>query len=117
MTDDAVAVLALLARDPEALLIAEAEGEVVGTLIAGWDGWRGSFYRLAVHPDCRRRGLATALVRAGEARLEALGARRLSAIVAEEEGAAIALWLAVGYEHQPETTRFIRMVEKSRPNS
>src|SRR6476469_5590234 len=81
-TDNAEAVRGLLAADPGSLLVAEAEGAIVGTLIAGWDGWRGSFYRLAVHPAWRRRGLATALLRAGEERLEGLGAARLTAIVA-----------------------------------
>ena len=47
-------VLGLLARDPEALLLAEADGEIVGSLVVGWDGWRGTFYRLAVGPAHRR---------------------------------------------------------------
>jgi ribosomal protein S18 acetylase RimI-like enzyme len=53
----------LLARDGDALLLAESGGAVVGTLIAAWDGWRGSFYKLVVHPDQRRQGLATGLLR------------------------------------------------------
>jgi ribosomal protein S18 acetylase RimI-like enzyme len=95
--------------------VAEAEGSIVGTLIAGWDGWRGSFYRLAVHPDWRRRGLATALVRAGEERLEALGAVRLTAIVAVGETAALGLWESAGFRHQTDTTRFVRMADGSDP--
>ena len=35
---------------------------MVGSLIAAWDGWRGSFYRLAVHPERRRQRIATALL-------------------------------------------------------
>lgn len=84
---------------------------MVGSLIVGWDGWRGSFYRLAVHPSWRRRGLATALIRTGEERLKALGARRLTAIVASEEAAAIDLWTAAGYDRQAGTTRFVRMLD------
>jgi len=74
-TESAEDVGGLLLRDPEALLLAETEeGEIVGSLIVGWNGWRGTFYRMAVDPTHRRRGLATALVRAGEERLRALGA-------------------------------------------
>lgn len=109
-TDSEPALRLLLDRDPEALLLAAADDEVVGSLIAAWDGWRGSFYRLAVHPEHRRRGLATALIRAGEARLQALGAVRLTAIVAAEEPGAAELWAAAGYERQPDRHRFIRMV-------
>lgn len=113
MTDHQAAISTLMHRDPEALLVAEAAGAVVGSLIAAWDGWRGSFYRLAVQPDWRRRGVATDLVRKGEERLEALGAVRLSAIVADEESAAVALWEAAGYVRQPDTGRFVRMLAAS----
>jgi ribosomal protein S18 acetylase RimI-like enzyme len=111
-TDTAEALRLLLERDPESLLLATAGGEVVGSLIAAWDGWRGSFYRLAVHPGWRRRGVATALVRAGEEHLKLLGAVRLTAIVVGDEHAAPTLWEAVGYRPQPEAKRFVRMVSE-----
>jgi ribosomal protein S18 acetylase RimI-like enzyme len=79
-------------------------------LIAAWDGWRGSFYRLAVHPDWRRRGVATGLIRAGEDRLQQLGAVRLTAIVAGGESGAAELWRVAGYEQQSDRSRFVRMV-------
>lgn len=101
----------LLATDREALLIAESGDALVGSLIASWDGWRGSFYRLVVRPDRRRQGLATALLREGERRLRARGAVRLTAIVAHEDPAAVAFWRAAGYDRQIERTRFIRPVE------
>src|SRR5438132_1967250 len=42
-TDDPQGLRGLLARDPEALLLAEDDGRLVGTLIAGWTaGGRGS---------------------------------------------------------------------------
>ena len=43
VSDTLEALALLLEADAGALLLAESEGEVVGTLIAGWDGWRGSF--------------------------------------------------------------------------
>ncbi len=36
----------LLERDGDALLLALAGEQPMGTIIVGWDGWRGSFYRL-----------------------------------------------------------------------
>jgi len=110
-TDDVEGLERLLGRDEESLLLAESGGQVVGTLIAGWDGWRGSFYRLAVEPDRRRHGIATALVRAGEERLLRRGARRLTAIVAADEEGAMSLWRAVGYTRQADRTRFVRTIE------
>ncbi|MGO9498921.1 MAG: GNAT family N-acetyltransferase [Solirubrobacteraceae bacterium] len=49
------------------------EGELVGALIAGWDGWRGNMYRLAVGPDHRRRGVARRSLDAGEEHLRGSG--------------------------------------------
>ncbi|MBN9623750.1 MAG: GNAT family N-acetyltransferase, partial [Actinobacteria bacterium] len=97
-TETADDVRWLLERDPEALLVADVEGEIVGSLIAGWDGWRGTFYRLAVDPAHRRRGLATRMVEAGEERLRSLGAKRLNAIVESEEADAMAFWASAGYK-------------------
>lgn len=37
VSDDRDGVARLLARDPEALLLAEWDGHLVGTVIAGWD--------------------------------------------------------------------------------
>ena len=68
-SDTVPAVERLLGDDPGALLVAETDGSVVGTLIAAWDGWRGNMYRLAVHPDHRRAGLARQLIGRGETRL------------------------------------------------
>jgi hypothetical protein len=44
-TDDPEALRALLAFDPDALLVAEAD-RLVGALIVAWDGWRANMYRL-----------------------------------------------------------------------
>ena len=106
--DDPTVVQQLLDRDPGALLVAESGGEVVGVLIAGWDGWRGNVYRLAVLPSHRREGIARQLVEAGHERLRAQGARRVTALVGGEEGAAHRLWRAVGYQRDEFVHRFVR---------
>ncbi len=52
VTDTRDGVLGLPDADPEALLVAESDdGEIVGSLIAAWDGWRGS---LLVAPERSR---------------------------------------------------------------
>ena len=111
VTDTDEGLRALLATDAEALLLAEINERVAGSLIAAWDGWRGSFYRLAVHPDHRRRGIATALLREGERQLQARGAVRLTAIVADSDPVASGFWAAAGYAKQADRARFVRLIE------
>jgi ribosomal protein S18 acetylase RimI-like enzyme len=111
VSDSPEGLAQLLATDPQALLVAELDGVLVGSLIAAWDGWRGSFYRLAVAPEHRREGLATMLLRAGERRLRERGAVRLTAIVADDEVGAMGFWQAAGYECQQHRARFVRHVD------
>ena len=51
ISDDRGGVERLVARDPESLILAERGGDLAGTVIAGFDGWRCHLYRLAAHPD------------------------------------------------------------------
>ncbi len=106
-TDDLESLRALLKRDPRSLLLAEAGGILVGTVIAGWDGWRGSIYRLAVAPSERRKGLASRLLDEAEQHLRQYGAKRLQAIVVETDSQAMGFWLASRWEGQTERRRFV----------
>src|SRR4051812_20530796 len=81
-TADTPEVLArLVGRDPEALLVAELDGRIVGTLIAAFDGWRGNMYRLAVEAGLRRGGIGASLVSEGGGGLRQAGGRRVTALV------------------------------------
>lgn len=109
ITDDIEGVARLLGRDPDSLLLAEdAEGRLVGSVIAGFDGWRCHLYRLAVHPAARRRGVARALLAAAEERFLSLGGRRGDAMVLQENTPAHAVWSAAGYAPQQEWRRWVR---------
>ncbi|MXY72490.1 MAG: GNAT family N-acetyltransferase, partial [Dehalococcoidia bacterium] len=79
------------------VLVAEEEGRIVGTVIGGFDGWRGNIYRLAVHPDHQRQGIARSLVSEMEARLVDMGAKRITALVERDHLSATGFWVPVGY--------------------
>ena len=42
---------AKIESDPDLVLVAELDGEIVGTAIGGFDGWWAWIYRVAVHPE------------------------------------------------------------------
>jgi ribosomal protein S18 acetylase RimI-like enzyme len=108
VTDDLDGVTRLLKHDPESVLIAERDGTMVGTVIAGWDGWRCHIYRLAVSPDHRRQGIARALLDAAERRFDALGGRRSDAMVDDDNPDAHQLYRSAGYTPDPSWTRWTR---------
>jgi ribosomal protein S18 acetylase RimI-like enzyme len=91
-----------------AVLVAETDGAIVGAVIAAFDGWRGNFYRLAVAPELRRRGIGARLVAAGEERLRAAGAPRITALVAFADADVRAFWASVRYEADPVMGRMVR---------
>jgi ribosomal protein S18 acetylase RimI-like enzyme len=107
-TDDAAGIQALLDRAPGALVLAVDGDTIVGSVVAGFDGWRGALYRLAVAPAHRRRGIATALVAEAEQHLRSQGVRRMHLIVGRAGGAAAEeFWLSAQYT----PTDQVRMVK------
>lgn len=111
VTDGPGDVRRLLARDDRALMVATKDGVIVATLIAAWDGWRGNMYRLAVHPEHRRSGIASRLAEEALAYLKAQGCRRISALVLRDEGHAMGFWRSAGFSEQPDIARFSRNVD------
>ena len=108
VSDDETGVTRLLARDPDAVIVAEVDGRIVGSLIVGWDGWRAHLYRLAVAPEHRRQGIGRTLVAEGERRLRALGARRFEAMVLDDNEDGQAAWRAAGYRPDRAWSRWTR---------
>jgi ribosomal protein S18 acetylase RimI-like enzyme len=112
--DTAAAVAALIDRDPHALILAVAGEKLVGSVVAGWDGWRCHLYRLAVSPAHRGRGLGRRLVGAAEDRFRALGGNRATAMVLDDNAPAHGLWRALGYQPQADWSRWVKTLNPDR---
>ncbi|KAA1422429.1 GNAT family N-acetyltransferase [Mumia zhuanghuii] len=104
-TEDAVR--RLMARDAEALVVAERAEEIVGSLIVGWDGWRFHLYRLAVGPEARRSGVARRLVAHAQERAREVGAGRIDAMVLEGNALGAAFWESCGFHVQEDWRRWV----------
>jgi ribosomal protein S18 acetylase RimI-like enzyme len=104
-------VLALLARD-EQLLVAAFEGHrLVGVVIGTFDGRRGWIQRLAVAPHARGQGVGRALVTEVEARLAALGCRRVNLMTFRDNTDGQHFWSGAGYRTAAEVTLFSRRLD------
>ena len=88
-----------VARDPDLFLVAEIEGEIIGTVIGGFDGRRGMVYHLAIAHGHRRRGLADLLMAELEKRLVAKGAIRAYLLVHKDNHEARALYEKQNWIH------------------
>ena len=108
MTDSLAEVLQAASGSNSVLLVAEEEGRIVGTVIGGFDGWRGNIYRLAVHPERQKQGIARRLVSELEARLVEMGAKRVTALVEKDHPWATGFWDAVGYDLDAGMARYVR---------
>jgi len=108
-SDTSEMVERLIERDAAALVLAvDDDGGLVGSVIAGWDGWRCHLYRVAVAPDRRREGIGAALVREAERRFRELGGTRADAMVLDANDVAHQGWRAWGYRPQDDCHRWVK---------
>jgi ribosomal protein S18 acetylase RimI-like enzyme len=92
-----VAIPAKLAVQPELLLVALDDEEIVGTTMAGYDGHRGWLYSVAVRQSHRRAGIGTLLIEEAERRLAELGCTKINLQVRAENAAVAAFYRGLGY--------------------
>lgn len=86
-----------LAVQRSLFLIGERGDEIVGTVMAGFDGHRGWIHRMAVLPEYRRRGFARALMMEVERRLAALGCTKVNLQVRSTNTGVVAFYEKIGY--------------------
>jgi ribosomal protein S18 acetylase RimI-like enzyme len=107
-SDDGLALLErALADDHLVCVVAEVESTIVGSLVAGFDGWRGNLYRLAVAPAQRGQGIAQQLLAEAHRALREFGVGRITAIVDRENAAAVRFWDASGYRLDADAVRYV----------
>jgi ribosomal protein S18 acetylase RimI-like enzyme len=81
----------------EWFLVAASRGEVIGSVMAGYDGHRGWVNYLAVSPNARRAGIGRALMNEVELRLRDAGCPKINLQVRETNQEALGFYQALGY--------------------
>ena len=83
------------------IFVAEADGGIIGTVMAGHDGHRGWVYYLAVDPARRRDGLGRRLVAQAEDWLATQGVPKLMFVIRDTNTAVQAFYERLGYAQEP----------------
>ena len=91
------AFLQQLEQFPDLYLVATVGERIVGVVLGTHDGRKGWISRLAVHPECRRRGIASALVTTCDTAIRVHGIGIVTALVELGNAASAALFEGLGY--------------------
>ncbi|MEM7171798.1 MAG: GNAT family acetyltransferase [Pseudomonadota bacterium] len=83
------------------VIVALRGTDLVGSVMAGYDGHRGWLYYLAVSPDCRRHGIGRALVRHAEDWLADQGALKVQLMIRPEGHDTLPFYADAGYGPNP----------------
>jgi ribosomal protein S18 acetylase RimI-like enzyme len=94
-------VLRKLAVQADWFLVGEVEGRLVATVMAGYDGHRGSIYYLGVAPEYQGSGLGREMMDEAERRLRAAGCPKINLMVRSENTAVIEFYRCLGYAVDP----------------
>ncbi len=90
-----------LQRDPDLFLLAEEAGQIIGSVLGGFDGRRGMVYHLSVRQECRGKGVGSALMEELESRLRAKGCIKYYLLVTYDNDDAIQFYEKRGWERMP----------------
>lgn len=82
---------------PDLFLIAQLNWQLIGTVMAGYEGHRGWLNYLAVDPEHQRKGYGRLLVEAAEHRLHELGCPKVNLQIRGNNKQALAFYRAIGY--------------------
>ncbi|WP_395728938.1 GNAT family acetyltransferase [Nakamurella sp.] len=86
-----------LSVQPDLFLVGVLDAAVVASVMAGYDGHRGSINYLAVDPAHRRDGLAGRMLGVVERELETLGCPKVSLQIRAGNDTALEFYVAHGY--------------------
>ncbi len=101
-SDEQAAVAQFLNRNPDCSAVAQTdEGTLVGAMLCGHDGRRGSLHHLAVERDYRQHGLGRRLVDHGMASLARAGIPKCNIFILRDNADGAAFWLREGWYHTP----------------
>ncbi len=91
--DDEHSLQVFMSRNPATCLLLKNDEQIIGTVLAGYDGRRGYIYHLAVHPQFQQKGYGKWLLNQVLSELKALGAKKIHLFVYRNNEEAISFYI------------------------
>ena len=96
-----LAISKKIAMNDGLFFVAVENTDIVGTIMAGYDGHRGWFYSVAVDSNKRLSGLGSSLVHHAEKALADLGCMKVNLQLLDTNEATAAFYKSIGYSVEP----------------
>ncbi len=84
--------------DPDLFLVGESDGEIVATVMGGYEGHRGWINYLAVSPQHQRKGYGIEIMEFVEQRIQLKGCPKINLQIRGTNTQATAFYQAIGYD-------------------
>lgn len=109
--DPAIDIFRKTSQNDQLFIVAIKDGQLIGSVMGGYDGHRGWANYLAVAAAHQQLGVATALMQQLEKRLIALGCPKLQLLVRSENLSVINFYDSLGYSNQDVVCLGKRLIE------
>jgi ribosomal protein S18 acetylase RimI-like enzyme len=96
-----LAISKKIAMNDGLFFVAVENTDIVGTIMAGYDGHRGWLYSVAVDSNKRLSGLGSSLVHHAEIALADLGCMKVNLQLLDTNEATAAFYKSIGYSVEP----------------
>jgi ribosomal protein S18 acetylase RimI-like enzyme len=83
---------------PEMFLVGCSKGQIIATVMAGYEGHRGWINYLAVHPDYQKMGIGWRMMNEAEIRPRAAGCPKINLQVRNKNADVIEFYKRIGYK-------------------
>jgi ribosomal protein S18 acetylase RimI-like enzyme len=113
--DSKDAITKFLQKNPGCCFVAEEGGRIIGAILGGSDGRRGTIYHAAVDIDCRGQGIGTLLLENVKHAFTLQGVTRVSLHVYNTNEIGNAFWKISGFTRRDDVYYYSYDLSKGGP--
>ena len=112
LDDSREGISRFLQRNPSTSVVAENNGEIVGTILCGHDGRQACFYHVCVKKEYRMQGIGTRMAQAATQALAAEKTNKAYLIAFKKNEAGNAFWKSVGWDFRDDRNYYEFVLNK-----